>query len=188
MPSRASGDRDLGRHLHDHLRQSLPGHMVPSTIIMLAAWPLTPNGKLDRRALPPPEAARAAPSGTYVATRNATEASMAAIWAEVLHLPQVGIHDDFFDLGGHSLAALQLFGLVRQRFHRDLPMSSFFLRPTIAQLAELVDGPPARDPIGSPSTPTQAGGSRRGNRLVSFSKYIFIKMLKLRGICRGRRA
>ena len=125
--------------LRAHLVASLPEYMVPAAYVVLETLPLNSHGKLDRRALPAPEDSGLPPSGTYMPPRSPAEVEMAAIWSEVLQRPQVGIHDDFFDLGGHSLMALRLFGLIRKRFGRDLPLASLFLRPTIAQLSGLVE-------------------------------------------------
>ena len=91
---------------------------------------------------------------------------MAAIWAEVLRIPRVGIHDNFFDLGGHSLRAIRLFSLIRDRFRKDLPLSSLFLRPTVAGLAELVALPPAPSPARSSPGPMSAGRARSPRRFL----------------------
>ena len=101
--------------LRDFLKAKLPDFMVPAAFVILDALPLTPNGKLDRRALPAPSAAMVAPGATYVAPRSPAEAEMAAIWEEALSLPQVGIHDNFFDLGGHSLLAIPLISLINEQ-------------------------------------------------------------------------
>src|SRR5262249_50004927 len=129
----------------------LPQYMVPAAFMVLDALPLTSNGKLDRKALPAPNEAGLATCGAYMAPRNPFEVEMAAIWAEVFQPTQVGIHDNFFDLGGHSLMALRLFSLIQERFKRNLPLASLFLRPTIAQLTELVVPPRDPDPTELPS-------------------------------------
>jgi hypothetical protein len=97
------------------LAATLPEHMVPTAFVTLAEFPLTPNGKLDRRALPRPD--RAAVEGTRVAPRTPVETALARLWAELLDLPEVGIHDDFFALGGHSLLAARL----TFRIGREIP-------------------------------------------------------------------
>jgi amino acid adenylation domain-containing protein len=162
----APGAEPSASTLRDHLAVSLPKYMVPAAYVVLETLPLMPSGKLDRQALPEPEGARLAPWGTHMAPRSPTEVKMAAIWAEVLQLPQVGIHDDFFDLGGHSLMALRLFGLIRERFRTNLPLASLFLRPTIAQLSELVDTPPDRGPSESSPAPMRARWSRLARHLA----------------------
>ncbi len=139
--------------LRGHLAGSLPDYMLPAALVMVPALPLDPNGKLDRRALPALDRAAVTAAGTFVAPRSATEVLMAAIWSEVLERPQVGISDDFFELGGHSLMAFRLFSLIRERFQKDLPLASLFLRPTIARLAELLDESPAISPAeGAPAS------------------------------------
>src|SRR5262249_18764989 len=94
--------------LREHLEARLPEYMVPAAFVVLDALPLTPNGKVDRNALPAPEQQRPDWHGVFVAPRSPTEELLAALCAEVLGLDRVGIHDNFFDLGGHSLQAAQL--------------------------------------------------------------------------------
>jgi amino acid adenylation domain-containing protein/non-ribosomal peptide synthase protein (TIGR01720 family) len=118
--------------LDAHVRRALPAYMAPSAIVLLDAMPLTPNGKLDRKALPAPVAQE---QDGYVAPRTETEATLARIWAEVLGVPQPGIHDDFFALGGHSLLATRLVSRIRQAFGGELPVRALFDAPTVAQLA-----------------------------------------------------
>jgi amino acid adenylation domain-containing protein len=116
------------------LGERLPVFMVPSAFVVLEALPLTPSGKLDRRALPVPDAARSDHVGKFVAPRNAVEQMLAGIWLEVLGLDTVGVHDNFFQLGGHSLLATQLVSRVRDAFLVELPLASIFAAPTIAGL------------------------------------------------------
>jgi non-ribosomal peptide synthetase component F len=130
--------KDLPVQLRTLLSQRLPNYMVPSAIVTLEAFPLTPNGKVDRRALPAPDGALQLTT-EFVAPRNATEQAVAAIWAEVLRRPSVGVHDDFFALGGHSLLATQVISRIHARLQRELPLRTLFEHPTIAQLARLVD-------------------------------------------------
>jgi len=118
------------------LRNVLPDYMVPVTLISVAQWPLTPNGKIDRKALPAPDTAqRFTP---YVAPRNDLEQAIADTWAQVLHLDQVGVEDSFFDLGGHSLLANQIVSRLRKQFDIDLPIRDLILHPTVAALAQRV--------------------------------------------------
>ena len=174
VPSRGLGDVELGRVLRGYLQQSLPEYMVPSAIMVVESWPLTPNGKLDRQALTATDEAGFAPRGTYMAPRSPIEVEMAAIWAEVLQLPQVGIHDNFFDFGGHSLMAIRLFSLIREHFRRDLPLSSLFLRPTIAEFTELVDPLPNREPAESSSNPMRVWWRRFARTVKTLYKLIII--------------
>jgi len=129
-----AGDCDANA-LRAHLRASLPDYMVPSAFVALAALPRTPNGKIDRKALPAPEAADVAVDG---APRNADEATLVQIWAEVLGTPRLGIHDDFFAHGGHSLLATQLIARVSKSFGVEIPLRRLFDAPTVAQFAEAV--------------------------------------------------
>ena len=127
----------LGMDLIAYLNERLPAPMVPSSLALLDALPLTANGKLDLRALPAiqPESANL----SYVAPRNATETAVAAIWAEVLKLPRVGAEDNFFRLGGHSLLATQLILRVRKKFQVDLPLRSLFESPTVEAMAAAIE-------------------------------------------------
>ncbi len=124
--------------MREYLRREVPDYMVPQAIAVLAKFPLTANGKIDRAALPEPEAATA--QRTYVAPRNETEQKIAEIWAEVLRrdLNTISIDDNFFDLGGHSLMATQVVSRIRERFSLEIPMRAMFDRPTITRLGEIV--------------------------------------------------
>ncbi len=110
----------------------LPDYMVPAIFVSLAAMPLTPNGKVDRRALPAPLAAEQAES---IAPRTPAEETIAAIWAELLRVDRIGVEDNFFDLGGHSLLAIQLISRIRQSLGVEITLRSVFESPTVASLA-----------------------------------------------------
>ncbi len=142
VPSEAhKGTQDaLLNIVREHLRAKLPGYMVPTGFVVMDALPLTANGKVDRRALPAPAAQTSALKAEHVAPRNNIERALAAIWRKVLSVTDIGIHDDFFDLGGHSLIGIQLLGQVEQQFNKTLPLKSLFEAPTIAQFAELLKG------------------------------------------------
>jgi amino acid adenylation domain-containing protein len=118
------------------LRERLPDYMVPAGIVVLDAFPLTPNGKVDRKALPEPRWGSAGKA--YVAPRNPVEETLCAMWAEVLGAPRVGVEDDFFDLGGHSLAATQLISRVREALGAEITFRTLVRAPTVAQLAVAV--------------------------------------------------
>ena len=122
--------------LRRFLTERLPDYMVPAAFVTVEAWPLTPNGKVDRRALAALDVARRTPEATFVAPRDAVEASLASIWTEVLGMKQIGIHDNFFELGGHSLLATRVIALTGSIFRVDIPLRCLFERPTIAGLAD----------------------------------------------------
>jgi amino acid adenylation domain-containing protein/FkbM family methyltransferase len=142
MPAGATPDRLWSRRrmadaLRAHVARRLPEHMCPTTFVMLDAVPLTPSGKVDRRALPRPEPA--APPAGSVAPRDPLELLLAEVWAEVLGLERVGIHDDFFALGGHSLLATQVISRIRSRMHVEIPLRVMFEAPTVARLRAMLD-------------------------------------------------
>jgi acyl carrier protein len=119
------------------VRRKLPDYMVPSAFVFLDSLPITSNGKIDRRALPP--APESEPATEYVAPRSITERELCAIWQEVLKKRQVGVRDNFFDLGGHSLLAMRVTSRCSDLFHVALPLVSIFECPTIEQLAALIE-------------------------------------------------
>ena len=121
--------------LRAHLRTQLPDYMIPSAFVVLEQMPLTPNGKIDRRALPAPDAIAVE---TPVAPRTPEEQMLAGIWAEVLGVGSVGVADDFFALGGHSLLAAQLIARVSKAFGVEVPLRRLFDAPTVATFAEAV--------------------------------------------------
>ncbi len=126
--------------LRDGVRAALPDYMVPAHFILLEELPHTPNGKVDRKALPEPGGMEGVDSeGEFVPARTITEQKLAAIWAELLGVQKVSIHSNFFDLGGHSLLAVRLFSRIQQEFGRKLPLASLFQSPTVAQLAALIE-------------------------------------------------
>jgi acyl carrier protein len=137
--------------LRGFLKTKLPDFMIPSAFVFLDVLPLTSNGKVDRRALPEPDQGRAESDKSYVAPRTPVEDSLAEIWAEVLKLERVGIHDNFFDLGGHSLKATQVMSRVQQKFQIQLPLRNLFETPTIAGLAESLEATGSADNHGEQS-------------------------------------
>jgi amino acid adenylation domain-containing protein len=126
--------------LRERLATLLPEHMLPSAFVQLPALPLTPGGKLDRRALPEPEFS---PDAEHEPPVGDTEQSLAAIWCEVLGVPRVGRRDHFFELGGHSLLAVRLVAELRQRLGLELGLRSVFDHPTLADLAAALPTPTA---------------------------------------------
>jgi amino acid adenylation domain-containing protein len=124
--------------LRGQLKAHLPEYMVPAVFVPLAAFPLTPNGKVDRKALPDPKPA--GPTAGFVAPGTDVERTIAAIWAEVLGLGQVGTQDNFFELGGHSLLVVQVRAQLKERLGVDLPVMELFRHTTVAALAAHISG------------------------------------------------
>ncbi len=122
--------------LRQFLVTQLPNYMIPSTFVMMDSFPLTPNGKVDRRALPIPGAAPAAVPP--LRPRDGLEAELMDLWEAVLGIPVIGVRDNFFELGGHSLLAARLVDAIEQKFQKTLPPTAIFQAPTITQLADLV--------------------------------------------------
>ncbi|WP_274506055.1 amino acid adenylation domain-containing protein [Streptomyces murinus] len=141
-----TGTEELVRHA----RALLPDHMVPSAWVLLDALPLTPNGKLDRAALPAPDPAGALRQSPPEPPRDATEARIAGIWEQLLGAGPVGVHDDFFACGGHSIDALRLIGRLNDAFGERLSVSTVLERPTVAGQAEVLRAqrrPSGPDPV-----------------------------------------
>ena len=125
--------------LRDFLRERLPEYMVPSVIMPLEALPLSPNGKIDRRVLPTPEGVQRDLGAEFVPPETALEIQVAKIWSTILHVQQVGILDNFFDLGGDSLLATQVMNQVNRAFQVRLSVRSLIEQPTVADLALLIE-------------------------------------------------
>jgi len=125
--------------LRDYLKDKLPDFMLPSAVVLLKELPLSPNGKVDRKALPAPEEVRADLIGEFVPPRTPVEEKLTQIWAEVLKVEKVGIYDNFFELGGHSLLTTQLLAKVKEAFNLDISLRSLLEKPTVAGLAENID-------------------------------------------------
>ncbi|MEH2261609.1 amino acid adenylation domain-containing protein [Nostoc sp.] len=124
--------------LRQFLKAKLPEYMVPNAFVMLESLPLTPSGKVDRRALPIPDLYNEI-TDKYVAPRTPIEELVAQIWAQVLKIEQVGIYDNFFELGGHSLLATQVVSRIRKIFKVELPLRELFATATLAELALLIE-------------------------------------------------
>jgi amino acid adenylation domain-containing protein len=136
------GDRKPGLDdLRAHLREYLPDYMTPSRFVVLDKLPLTSNGKVDRKALPDPAAIGIQREGGFEAPGTEIERTIAAVWAEVLGVPEVGTNDNFFDLGGHSLALARVHAALEERFSRSLPMTELFRFPTVKALASFLSKP-----------------------------------------------
>jgi amino acid adenylation domain-containing protein len=128
------------REWRSFLQTQLPDYMVPAAFVVLAALPLTPNGKIDRQALPALDQARPPPFETFAAPRTPIEELLAGIWASVLTVESVGIHDNFFALGGHSLLAMRVISRLRKALQVDMPLRVLFDAPTVAGLARHLEG------------------------------------------------
>jgi amino acid adenylation domain-containing protein len=140
IPSDPSADsRARAAELRGHLRQRLPEYMVPSALVAMDAFPVTPAGKIDRKSLPAVDQARREATAEYVAPRNDTEAKLAALAGELLKVERVGVEDNFFELGGHSLLATQLISRIRDELRVEVALKALFEHPTVAGLAAVVD-------------------------------------------------
>ncbi|MBW4619344.1 MAG: amino acid adenylation domain-containing protein [Cyanosarcina radialis HA8281-LM2] len=136
LPTKAT--TNLGSQLRTFLKEKLPAYMVPSAFVTMAAFPLTPNGKVDRRALPAPNQDRPILDSEFIAPRTSIEQKLAQIWTQVLGIEQIGVNDNFFDLGGHSLLTAQLLSHIRDTFEVELPLIALFQAPTVAGLAAAI--------------------------------------------------
>jgi amino acid adenylation domain-containing protein/non-ribosomal peptide synthase protein (TIGR01720 family) len=145
---------DVGR-TREALKKFLPHYMIPAFFVRLDRLPLSPNGKVDRRVLPDPRAASERSATGYLAPRTATETALAAIWRKVLQMDGIGALDDFFELGGHSLKAMQITAQIHKTFGIRIALRELFARPTISDLAELVDTGTRSDWSHIPPAPQQ---------------------------------
>ncbi|MBV9109804.1 MAG: amino acid adenylation domain-containing protein, partial [Gemmatimonadetes bacterium] len=165
----AEGHPVNAAELRDALRRHLPEHMVPAAFVSIDRIPLTANGKLDRAALPEPDAAGSASPDAFVAPRTPVEEVLAGVWAEVLGVGRVGVGENFFELGGHSLLATQVTARIREIFGVGVPLRLLFEGPTVARLAERLEalrreGAPVLPPVvpagGNGPMPLSAGQER----------------------------
>jgi amino acid adenylation domain-containing protein/FkbM family methyltransferase len=154
--------------LRAYFKETLPEFMVPSAFVIMDALPVSPSGKIDRRALPAPDDARPDLANAYIAARTPVEEVLAAIYAEVLQIAEVGINDSFFELGGHSLLATQFISRVREAFDVELALRSIFETPSIAELAQVIEATLQAEKglQAPPITPV----SREGHLPVSFAQ------------------
>lgn len=130
---------DLINEIRLYLKAKLPDYMIPSAFMLLKSMPLTPNGKIDRYALPVEGIYEKALGKNFVAPRNSTEKVLASIWTEVLRIEQVGVYDNFFEIGGHSLLLIQLIYQIHKTFSVDLPIHYLYESPTIASISQIID-------------------------------------------------
>ena len=136
------GKSPSAQDLQQFIKSKLPEYMAPSQFVFLPFIPLTTNGKVDRKALPAPTYGNAAGSSSeengFAAPHTETEKAIAEIWSKLMKLERIGIHDDFFDFGGHSLMAMKMVSQIEERFGVSLPLADFLEEPTIAGLAKKV--------------------------------------------------
>jgi acyl carrier protein len=130
-----SGAAQDPKELRNYLAAKLPDFMAPSAFVFVNRLPQTPNGKIDRRALPSPEIVLSTEADEFVAPRTPLEEILAGIWADLLGIEQVGVEHNFFELGGHSLLAAQLLTRLREVFRVELPLGIIFEQPTVSALA-----------------------------------------------------
>ena len=145
--------------LRSYLKDQLPEYMIPSAFVLLDDLPLTPNGKVDRNALPSPDQNRLAKVGGYQSPRTMMEQALAGIWAEVLGMEKVGVHDNFFDLGGHSLVAVRLVNLIKRKIGRTVRIAHIYQAPTVERMASILDAREVAMPC-SLLVPLQAKGAK----------------------------
>ncbi|MCK4359258.1 MAG: amino acid adenylation domain-containing protein [Candidatus Cloacimonetes bacterium] len=150
----------ISSELRCFLKQRLPDYMVPSNFVIIDSLPITPNGKVDRHALPEPDKVRHELEKTFVAPRNELELRLTKIWEKVLCIKNIGVRDNFFDMGGHSLLAVRLFSQIEKTTGRNLPLITLFQAPTVELLSKVL-----REEGWSPSwsslVPIQTEGSKQ---------------------------
>ncbi len=138
-PLKAKFSRRLISTLRGYLKDKLPEYMIPSAFVMLEEFPLTPNGKLDRRMLPAPEIIHAKSDGASILPLTPVQERVAAIWSQALGIEHISVHDDFFELGGHSLMAARIIYELRHEFQVELPLHLLFEQRTVEQLAAEIE-------------------------------------------------
>lgn len=150
-------DAATAGELRKYLKSSLPEYMVPADFVFLKSFPLTPNGKVDRRALPEPLTIEAVQAEGFIAPRDELESKMAALWEQVLSRKRIGVQDNFFELGGHSLLAVRLTSRIEKQFGRKLTITALIQAPTIESLVAFLKD---ENPPWSPLVPLQSGGEK----------------------------
>jgi amino acid adenylation domain-containing protein len=148
------------RELRMYLAEHLPAYMVPSAIVSLTSLPTTPNGKIDRKALPEPSRERDESAEGYRPAQTPLEERLVTIWEEVLDISPIGVDDDFFELGATSIVAARLFARIEEEFGRSLPLAPVFQAPTISALSRLIDGEADDQPAWTSLVPIQPQGTK----------------------------
>lgn len=149
--------------LRQSLKQSLPEYMIPSHFVMLEALPLSPHGKVDLKALPPPGVKRRDTEAGFEAPQTEVERLIARLWQDALQLESVGVHESFFDLGGHSLSIIRVHSKLKEVLGRDVPLLEMFNNPTIHSLAKFLSRPQAT-PTTAQESRTRAEGRREASQ------------------------
>jgi acyl carrier protein len=144
--SNISEDGEFTIKIRQYLGEKLPGYMIPAVFVVLEQLPLTPNGKVDRKALPSPNILRLTEKNSLVLPQTQIEREIAEIWCLLLGVETVSIHDNFFDLGGHSLLIVRMQGKLNERLNQDISLMTLFRYPTISSLAKF---------LAQTNTPTQ---------------------------------
>jgi amino acid adenylation domain-containing protein len=150
-----NGELPKAMDLRALLQTKLPDYMVPSAFVTLERFPLTPNGKLDRKAFPKPD--HESKPGTFDPPRTPREIALAKIWCEVLGVKQIGRHDNFFDLGGHSLLVVQLQARMKKELEKNVPLTAFFQAPTVAEMDKILTEPGAAENRAHALVPASTG-------------------------------
>jgi len=149
---------DLGE-LRSHLKRALPDYMIPSMFIPMDKLPLTPNGKIDRKALPSPDERGIEREAAFLAPQDSFEQALAQLWAKVLRVRRIGLNDNFFDLGGHSILAVRIIVAIEKLYQKRLPLATLIQAPTIGELADVLRTEQLK-PSWSSLVPIRPGGSR----------------------------
>ncbi|HEV8581878.1 MAG TPA: amino acid adenylation domain-containing protein [Thermoanaerobaculia bacterium] len=183
----APGEPPAIGELQAWLRDRLPEYMVPAAFVFLPALPLSPNGKVDAKALPAPERVRPELAAAFAAPKSELERIIAAVWQEALVVEKVGIHDNFFDLGGHSLLLAKVHARLREVLERDLSLVDLFKNPTVASLAEALSRPAPRSQSARETIRRPAAGAPRRQESVGRS-YDEIAVVGMSGRFPGARS
>src|SRR5262249_17477901 len=159
VPRDATGNAINTNELRSYLRTVLPDYMIPRSLVCVDSFPLTPNGKVDRRALPEPACELPGGQSSLDPPQDPTETALAEIWQQLLQADAVGRHQDFFDLGGHSLLAVRLIFRVNEVFHSALKVADVYQHPTIQGLAAQLRGARLDDEVVDLSREASLNGS-----------------------------
>ena len=175
--ARRPGTAPSESELRAHLAGQLPPYMLPTSFVILDEFPLLPSGKVDRRALPAPALGRRSADSSSGAAVGQTQRKLVAIWIDLLHLDDVGIHESFFQVGGHSLRAISLLARIQEVFGVSLPLRRIFQTPTIAGLAEAIDSA-CLSQAAAPSAIPQTGGEIRAPLSFAQQRLWFLDRLE----------